>query len=230
MIVSQEGTQLWMDYVPSAILLMTGNEIYSAIGCEDGSIYIYSPQGQRLLPPMVMESTPVILQCNKEGWLLCLTATGLVYTWDVVAMKSQLHGVSIGPLLQSAQLSEERTSGPRIRDVRIQKNGIPIFITSLQQAFVYHLDMKVWMRISDAWYIISEFWGSDLQPAEDGNPLGWLSSRMSIHGQQDMDPTSKLIMNIAKVDEKTTSIITISHIEVKHTKNSNHSVTLISGF
>lgn len=207
--MSQEGVQLWVDYVPSAILIMTGNELYSAIGCEDGSIYIYSPNGRRLLPPMVMESTPVILQCKQE-WLVCLTATGLVYTWDVVHFKSQLNGISIGPLLQAAQLSDqEEHKAPRIRDVRIQKNGVPIVITSLHQAFVYHVDMKVWMRISDAWYIISEFWGSNLQSGSD--PLGWLASRIG----QDMDPTSKLIMDIAKTDDKTTSIITISHIEVK---------------
>lgn len=200
---------------------MAGNPIFSAVGCEDGSINIYSPSGRRMLPPIIMDSTPVILQCSSQ-WLLCLTVTGLLYTWDVVNMKSSLYNISIAPILQAAQLSSTEThKAPSIKDIRIQKNGLPILITSLQQAFVYHVDMKAWVRISDAWYIISEFWGSGFQPKTSSsleNPLGWLSSRMNINAGG-IDPTAKLILDIANTDESTTAVITISHIEVKNKKN-----------
>jgi protein HIRA/HIR1 len=213
-VTSKQGAVIWVDYLPSAVLLMAGNQIYSAVGCEDGSVNIYSPSGRRMLPPIIMDSTPVVLQCSSQ-WLLCLTATGLLYTWDVVNMKSLLYSISIAPILQAAQLpSTETHKAPSIKDIRIQKNGLPILITSLQQAFVYHMDMKVWVRISDAWYIISEFWGSGLQPETCAeNPLGWLSSRMNVSGGG-IDPTTKLILDIASTDESTTAVVTISHIEV----------------
>lgn len=218
---SKQGIPIWVDYLPSAVLLMAGNPIFSAVGCEDGSINIYSPSGRRMLPPIIMDSTPVILQCSSQ-WLLCLTVTGLLYTWDVVNMKSSLYNISIAPILQAAQLSSTEThKAPSIKDIRIQKNGLPILITSLQQAFVYHVDMKAWVRISDAWYIISEFWGSGFQPKTSSsleNPLGWLSSRMNINAGG-IDPTAKLILDIANTDESTTAVITISHIEVKNKKN-----------
>lgn len=210
---SQQGTVIWEDYLPSAVLLMAGNALFSAVGCEDGSLNIYSPAGRRLLPPIILESTPVILQCSGP-WLLCLTATGLLYTWDILSFKSTLDGISIGPLLQVAELEADTIhKAPSIKDIRIQKNGLPIVITSLQQAFVYHCNMKVWLRISDAWYIISEFWGSGMNRAtQEENPLGWLSARTTITNA--VDPTTKLILDLAKMDESTTSIITISHIEV----------------
>ncbi|KAI9343341.1 TUP1-like enhancer of split-domain-containing protein, partial [Pilaira anomala] len=219
-VTSRLGTILWVDYLPSAVLLMTGNQYFSAVSCEDGTLHIYSPSGRRMLSPIMLESTPVMLQCSSQ-WLLCLTATGLLYTWDVLNFKSSLDGVSIGPLLQIAALdSDTLHKAPRIQDIRIQKNGLPILITSLQQAFLYHCDMKVWLRISDAWYIISEFWGSGIRsssnPITDDtteNPLGWLSSRMSINNT--VDPTTKLIMDLAKTDEATTAAITISHIETQ---------------
>ncbi|KAL7311347.1 HIR complex subunit [Mucor circinelloides] len=215
-VASKQGVVLWKDYLPSAAMLMAGNHLYTVVACEDGSLVIYSATGRRLLPPIILESTPVILQCSSQ-WLICLTATGLAYTWDVVNMKSMLNGISIAPILQVAKLTEGTThKTPSIKDVRIQKNGIPILITSLQQAFVYHLDMKVWVRISDAWYILSEFWGSALQPNGSGaeNPLGWLSSRMTLNGNG-VDPTTKLIMDMANTDESTTAVITISHIETQ---------------
>lgn len=214
-VASKQGVVLWKDYLPSAATLMTGNHLYTVIACEDGALVMYSASGRRLLPPLLLESTAVILQCSAQ-WLICLTATGLAYTWDVINMKSMLSGISIAPILQVAKLTEGTThKAPSIKDVRIQKNGIPILITSLQQAFVYHLDMKVWVRISDAWYILSEFWGSSLQPNGSGaeNPLGWLSSRMTLNGNG-VDPTTKLILDMANTDESTTAVVTISHIEV----------------
>lgn len=210
---SKQGTIIWVDYLPSAVLLMAGNQLFSAVGCEDGSLNLYSPAGRRLLPPIILESTPVMLQCASQ-WLLCLTATGLLYTWDILCFKSNLDGISIGPLLQVAELEAETIhKAPSIKDIRIQKNGLPIVITSLQQAFVYHCDMKVWIRISDAWYIISEFWGSGIHRENSANhPLGWLSARMTISNA--VDPTTKLILDLANTDETTTAVITISHIEV----------------
>ncbi|KAL9541248.1 hypothetical protein MBANPS3_009229 [Mucor bainieri] len=224
-VASRQGVALWKDYLPSAAALMTGNHLYTVVACEDGSLVVYSATGRRLLPPIILESTAVILQCSAQ-WLICLTATGLAYTWDVVNMKSVLNAVSIAPILQVAKLTEGATHrAPSIMDVRMQKNGIPILITSLQQAFVYHLDMKVWVRISDAWYILSEFWGSSLQPsttttssaaaaAAAENPLGWLSSRMTLSGNG-VDPTTKLILDMANTDESTTAVVTISHIETQ---------------
>ena len=204
---------------------MTGNQLYSAAACEDGSLHIYSPAGRRLLPPIMLDSTAVILQ-NSDQYLLCLTATGLIYSWNVLTFKSILSEVSIAPILQVAQFSENTThKAPSIKDVRMQKNGLPIFITSLQQAFVYHIDMRVWLRISDAWYIISEFWGSGIpqNPITDtlsrDSPLGWLSSRMTISNS--VDPTTKLLLELAHTSQSTTAVITISHIEVKGFYSSN---------
>ncbi|RCI01866.1 HIR complex subunit, partial [Rhizopus stolonifer] len=207
-VTTRGGVVIWVDYVSSPVLLMTGNPHFSVASCEDGSIHVYSPVGRRLLPPIIMESTAVILQSSSQ-WLVCLTATGLLYTWDILHFKSVLDGISIGPILQIAQLSDQVHKAPRIRDIQIQKNGLPILITSLQQAFVYHLDMKVWLRISDAWYIVSEFWGSGIHST---HPLGWLASKMIMTG---VDPTAQLILDIANADQSTTAVITISHIETQ---------------
>ena len=46
-IYSQKGVVSWVDYLPSPILLMTGNSHFSAVACEDGGLYIYSPSGRR---------------------------------------------------------------------------------------------------------------------------------------------------------------------------------------
>lgn len=46
-IYCNKGAPVWVDYVPSAVLQMTGNKHFCAVGCEDGSIIIYSQAGRR---------------------------------------------------------------------------------------------------------------------------------------------------------------------------------------
>ncbi|KAI8986936.1 WD40-repeat-containing domain protein [Pilobolus umbonatus] len=214
-VISKQGTALWVDYLSTNVLLMAGNHLFSSLGCEDGSIHVYSPSGRRMLPPIVLESTPVILQCSSQ-WLLCLTATGLLYTWDIINFKSRLNAISVGPVLQIAKIpSDETKTTCSIRDVRIQKNGLVVIITNLNEAYLYHVDMNVWLRISDAWYIVSEFWGSGAhqQQALNDHPLGWLTSRMMVN--QTMDSTTKLLTELAQTDTNMIAAITVSHIETQ---------------
>lgn len=46
-IYCNKGAPVWVDYVPSSVLQMTGNKHFCAVGCEDGSIIIYSQAGRR---------------------------------------------------------------------------------------------------------------------------------------------------------------------------------------
>ena len=66
--------------------------------------------------------------------------------------------------------------------------------------------MRVWLRISDAWYIISEFWGSARQAGD--HPLAWLSSRMSAFG---VDRSMNMLLDVSAA----TKVITLSHIEMQ---------------
>ncbi|KAF9026589.1 HIR complex subunit, partial [Haplosporangium bisporale] len=76
-ICSQKGAVVWVDYLPSPVLLMTGNANFSAVACEDGGLYIYSPAGRRMMPCIMLESAAAVLECEKE-FLMCITACGLV--------------------------------------------------------------------------------------------------------------------------------------------------------
>lgn len=186
---------------------MTGNTYFSAVACEDGSIHVYTPAGARYLPPIVMSSTPVVLNCSNQ-WLLCLTATGLLYTWDVINMQPTLSAVSVAPILQVATALDSTHEASTVTDIRLLKDGIPMILTSLHQAFIFHMDMNVWLRISDAWYIISHFWESS-----DQNPLGWISRLTA--SPEEADPYSSILLDVGKNDPNAKESITVSHMEVK---------------
>jgi len=46
-IYSANGQDQWIDYLPSAILGLAMSASFSAVACEDGSVYIYSPAGRQ---------------------------------------------------------------------------------------------------------------------------------------------------------------------------------------
>ncbi|KAI8059330.1 WD40-repeat-containing domain protein [Gongronella butleri] len=216
LLLSKDGQEVWTDYLPHAIMLMTGNLRFYAVACEDASLVVYSPSGRRLLPPIILESTPVVLTSNEQ-WLLCLTECGFVYTWDMKEQRNHLAEVSIAPLLRVAQLAHSDDDndmhvGPSLKEVRIQANGTPLVMTSYHQAFAYHVGMRAWLRISDAWYILSEFWGSGAaDDSMDSHPLGWLSSALTKTGVT--DPTHDSIKSLARMSDTMAATITLSHIE-----------------
>lgn len=78
--LSKGKTIVWVDYVPRAVLLMTGNDVGYAAGCEDGSIITWNRMGRRLIPPIILESQPCFLESQGQ-YVLCVTSVGLLHVW-----------------------------------------------------------------------------------------------------------------------------------------------------
>jgi protein HIRA/HIR1 len=78
--LSKGKTVVWVDYIPRAVLLMTGNDVAYAAGCEDGTIIIWNKSGRRLLPPIVLESQPCFLESQGQ-FMLCITSVGMLHVW-----------------------------------------------------------------------------------------------------------------------------------------------------
>ena len=81
-VVTKRGQPVFQDYLPRSALLVTGNKDFWSVACEDGSVYAWTPVGRRLINALVLESQPVVLECQDQ-WLLCITAAGLCYVWDM---------------------------------------------------------------------------------------------------------------------------------------------------
>lgn len=43
----KKGNIVWKEFLPKAVLLLAGNTLFWAAGCEDGTIIIWSPRGRR---------------------------------------------------------------------------------------------------------------------------------------------------------------------------------------
>lgn len=161
---SKRGVLLWQDFLPRAALLVTGTKYFWSVACEDGSIYVWTPAGRRLTNAMQLESQPVILE-SRDHWLLCITACGLVYVWNIQSMASPHPPVSLGPVLEIAIHSlhqHSATSGPGVTSAHLNSTGHVVVTLSNGDGYYYAREMFTWQRLSESWWAVgSQYWNSN---------------------------------------------------------------------
>ena len=160
--VTRRGQPIWQDYLPRSALLVTGNKRFWSVACEDGSVYAWTPAGRRLVNALVLESQPVILDC-QEQWLLCVTAVGMCYVWNILDLTSPHPPVSLAPVLDIAvhSLTSHTTRAPAVSSVRLNSEGRIIVALTNGHGYAYSSSMYVWQRLSEPWWAGgSQYWNS----------------------------------------------------------------------
>lgn len=161
---SKRGSLLWQDFLPRAVILVTGDKDFWAAACEDGTLFVWTPAGRRIISSMLLESQPVILECRGH-WLLCITATGLAHVWNVKTMASPHPPVSLGPILDLATTSlnqHSATPGPAVTSAHLNSTGHIVVTLSNGDGFYYARDMYTWHRLSESWWAVgSQYWNSN---------------------------------------------------------------------
>ncbi|KAL9010515.1 MAG: hypothetical protein Q9173_004557 [Seirophora scorigena] len=160
--VFRRGQPLWQDFLPRSTLLLTGNKLFWAAACEDGSVCAWTPAGRRLVNALVLESQPVILEC-KDKWLLCVTAVGMCYVWDMKTLQSPHPPVSLAPVLDIAihSLQDHVTAGPAVTSAHLNSEGRMVVSLSTGDGFAYSPSMYVWQRLTELWWAVgSQYWNT----------------------------------------------------------------------
>ncbi|KAL9100251.1 MAG: hypothetical protein Q9163_004358 [Psora crenata] len=160
--VTKRGQPIFQDYLPRNALLVTGNRDYWSVACEDGCVYVWTPSGRRLLNALVLESQPVILDCRNQ-WLLCITAAGLCYVWDLSNLTSPHPPVSLAPILDIAihSLKDHVTRAPAVTGARLNSEGRIVVTLTNGEGYAYNPTMYIWQRLSELWWMIgSQYWNT----------------------------------------------------------------------
>ena len=159
---TRKGQPLWQDFLPKSVLLVTGNRDFWAVACEDGSIYAWTPAGRRLTNALILESQPVILEC-RGYWLMCITAVGMCYVWDMKILSSPHPPVSLAPVLDIAMhsLQNHPTAAPAVTSARLNSEGRMVVSLSNGDGYAYSPTMYIWQRLSEVWWAVgSQYWNT----------------------------------------------------------------------
>ena len=160
--VTRRGQPIWQDYLPKSALLMAGSKCFWAVACEDSSIYTWTPAGRRLTSAIVLESQPVLLTCQDQ-MLLCLTAVGMCYVWNMMTQTSPHPPVSLAPILDVSghSLGSNGQIGPAVTNARLNSEGRIIVTLSNGEGFTYSRTLYSWQRVSEPWWATgSQYWNT----------------------------------------------------------------------
>lgn len=162
--VTRGDQLLWQDFIAKPALLVTGNKKFWAAACEDGTVYVWTPAGRRIMNTLVLEAQPVILE-SMHGWLLAVTAIGTCYVWNISTMKAPHPPVSLAPVLDIAVHSLNPTGatshGPAITNARISSQGRIIVCLSNGDGYSYSPMLYTWQRLSEGWWAVSsQYWNT----------------------------------------------------------------------
>ncbi|KAF2639869.1 protein HIR1 [Massarina eburnea CBS 473.64] len=159
---TKKGQSLWQDFVPRAVLLVTGNTNFFAAACEDGSVYAWTPAGRRTLNAMILDAQPVIMDC-RGWWLLCISAVGVCHVWNLKTMSSPHPPISLAPILDIAAHSQgpHLVRSPGIIFARLNSEGRIVVAMSDGHGYAYSPMMYIWQRISEPWWAVgSQYWNT----------------------------------------------------------------------
>lgn len=186
--LSKGKSIVWVDYIPRAVLLMTGNEVGYAAACEDGSLITWTKTGRRLLPPVILEAQPCFLE-SQGHYLMCITSVGMLHIWwcpkiavliirNLMLRTSPHPPVSLAPILDSASLASttEPIGSANVTNAGLTRAGVPVITLGNGDAFTYSKEMFTWLRLSESWWAVtSQYWdASGLKPPPGSNVQGTL--------------------------------------------------------
>jgi len=144
----------WVDYLPSEVTAVGGNSEFVAVGCIDGSLYLYSPAGRRLLPALLLSAPPKYLEASATGsHVVAVCADGSCVVFDL-SEEEEVLNTSVLPLLDAAKRGES------ILKVTIAGDKSLTVYTALRGAFRYHLKLKSWLRLQETNFVHSNFYSS----------------------------------------------------------------------
>ncbi|KAJ7559671.1 hypothetical protein O6H91_04G095700 [Diphasiastrum complanatum] len=157
-IVCSEGGEVrWSDRLAGKATALTGNSNFWAVGCEDGSLQVYTVAGRRAFPSMLVGSGVASLDCNDDWKLLSLTTGGMLYVWDLFQPTCILQE-SVVTLLEGYSSSVlENNNVIKIISARLSRAGFPIIVLTNHHAFLFHLNMRCWLRVADDMFPASNF-------------------------------------------------------------------------
>ncbi|ORZ17493.1 WD40-repeat-containing domain protein [Lobosporangium transversale] len=223
-IYSQKGAVIWVDYLPSSVLLMTGNSRFSAVACEDAGVYVYSPAGRRLMPCLILESAATLMECDGE-YLMVLTSCGLVHSWNVIQQRAVLSSISISPILQlTAHAADSPSSSVSISSATVRQNGLPLLTTSSGQGYTYHEMMRTWVKVVDPWFAISSFFGTDpmlggrdsfgdIAAPSVSQKKGILSQLQAAATGGRLEKDVAFAQELLNVEDSVQGVVTLTHLE-----------------
>ncbi|GFQ06080.1 protein hira [Phtheirospermum japonicum] len=169
------GSQnLWSDRISGKVTVLSGNPNFWAVGCEDGSLQVYTKCGRRAMPTMMTGSSAVFIDCDDSWKLLLVTRKGSVYVWDLFNNKCLLHDSLVSLITIDPKSNSKDTGTIKVISAKLSKSGSPLIVLATRHAYLFDMNLMCWLRVADDCFPASNFTSSWTLGSAHGGELASL--------------------------------------------------------
>ncbi|GFR01595.1 protein HIRA [Trichonephila clavata] len=199
-------TLMWEIALNSKGAAVAGSRLVSCIVCEDKTLSIFSQNGRRLYPPIVLTSHVTRLTCSDQ-YVMVITSKGYMSVWDCLKLKNLLQNESLYPIMQ-----DDATGDLTVRGTGLSDNGIPMVSLSNGKSYVFSPDMKAWLLVSSANNALQLCSDHQLRFSPQELSNGTILPLAALQGQT-QSKTMRLARGIMSSDPNLRQIGTLSHLD-----------------
>ncbi|XP_055937190.1 protein HIRA-like [Argiope bruennichi] len=201
------GTNLkWEIALNSKGAATAGSRLISCVVCEDKTLSVFSNNGRRLFPPIVLTSHITRLTCSDE-YVMVITSKGYMSVWDCLKLRSLLQNESLYPIMQ-----DDSTGDLSVRGTGLSDNGIPMVSLSNGKSYIFSPDMKAWLLVSSANNALQLCSDHQLRFSPQELSNGTILPLAALQGQT-QSKTMRLARGIVSSDPNLRQIGTLSHLD-----------------
>ncbi|CAL1273718.1 unnamed protein product [Larinioides sclopetarius] len=201
------GTNLkWEIALNSKGAATAGSRLISCVVCEDKTLSVFSSNGRRLYPPIVLTSHITRLTCSDQ-YVMVITSKGYMSVWDCLKLTGLIQNESLYPIMQ-----DDATGDLSVRGTGLSDNGIPMVSLSNGKSYIFSPDMKAWLLVSSANNALQLCSDHQLRFSPQELSNGTILPLAALQGQT-QSKTMRLARGIVSSDPNLRQIGTLSHLD-----------------
>ncbi|XP_035212178.1 protein HIRA-like [Stegodyphus dumicola] len=185
---------------------VAGSMLLCCVVCDDNTLSVFSNNGRRLYPPIVLTSSVTRLSCSDQ-YVMVITSKGYLSVWDCSKIKCLIQNESLLPIMQ-----EDTTGDLSVRGTGLSDNGIPMVSLSNGKSYVFSADMKAWLLVSNANNALQLCSDHQLRFSPQDLSNGTILPLAALQGQT-QSKAMRLARGILNSDPNVRQIGTLSHLD-----------------
>ncbi|CAH2447779.1 HIR complex subunit [Komagataella phaffii CBS 7435] len=153
--------EIFADFIPKRVMLSTGGYgPFWSVCTTDGTVIVYSYNGRRVLPPLVL-GTPLSFLQSKNQYLMAVTSLGELHVWDLEKKTALFDPTSLYPILKPRFDKDVLSRSENLTLCSITSEGVPVVTLSNGNGYLFNISLRTWNLVSDSWWALgSQYWDS----------------------------------------------------------------------
>ncbi|XP_005111056.1 protein HIRA isoform X3 [Aplysia californica] len=129
------GRPVWEHMLTSEVAEVVGSREVVCAACVNGTVSVFSIGGRRLLPALVIGSSPAVLACSGHH-VMAVSDKGQLFVWNFQTLQATVKQESLLAVMSEKDSLEQAT---------VTSEGVPVITLANRKSYCYSVDIGCWI-------------------------------------------------------------------------------------